>query len=264
MIDQLRNEIALMTHQDKKQHRVRELLQIIVLSILSKQSFFQDHAFVGGTALRICHGLERYSEDLDFSVLKKDTWRTADALLKELRLLWFEVEWSPKEWIVSGGMIKFLGISHELWISGHPEQKIQIQREIDTNAPSWASTEIHVINDMRLFSLKAHTLPCLMAGKVHALLERGFVKWRDWFDLVRYLSKWVQIDMTYARSALEQTNYNWPMTSWQDIAITLQEKLHILTKKQLLTDVWVFLQDQSHRELLDPALIQWLLNKSIQ
>lgn len=263
MIDQLRNILDRVSQQDHKKHRLREVLQIIVLSLLSKQGFFQDHAFVWGTALRICHWLERFSEDLDFSVMHTGAVRSTETLLRELRLLWFEMERSPKTWVVTGGMLKFVWLSHILWFSWHPDQKVQIQCEIDTQAPAWASTETHVINDVRLFSLKAHTLPCLMAGKVHALLERGFVKGRDRYDLVWYLSKGVPIDLLYAQSALQQTGYKWPMWSWDEIAQTLVSKLWSLTHEQLLTDVWPFLQDISHRELLRPALIHSLLEKSL-
>ena len=48
---------------------LKEIIQEIVLSGLSRGNFFNEGAFYGGTALRIFYNLDRFSEDLDFALI---------------------------------------------------------------------------------------------------------------------------------------------------------------------------------------------------
>ena len=57
---------------DKTYEALREILQEIVLLGLSRAGFFEHALFYGGTALRILYGLDRFSEDLDFSLITPD------------------------------------------------------------------------------------------------------------------------------------------------------------------------------------------------
>ena len=57
------------TSEDYK-NALKEIMQEIALLGLSRQKFFDKAAFYGGTALRIAHGLGRFSEDMDFTLLQ--------------------------------------------------------------------------------------------------------------------------------------------------------------------------------------------------
>ncbi len=55
-----------------RKNAMKEIMQEIVLCGLSRAGFFKKAAFYGGTALRIFYGLDRFSEDLDFSLETAD------------------------------------------------------------------------------------------------------------------------------------------------------------------------------------------------
>jgi len=261
MIDIIHKHIDHLTHQHHKIYRVRELLQLLALSLLGKKWFYNDCCFVWGTALRICYGLERYSEDLDF-FLKQDHQRqddTWDVLLYEFRLLWLDTQITTTSGTIQSCLLKFPKLLYDLWLTGHQHQKIQIKCEVDINPPSWATRETKIVNDYKLFPLDIYTLPSLMSGKIHAILQRWFVKGRDRFDLVWYLSKKTTPNMTLLRQALQQTWYEPPIHTYQHVIDALIVSLDSITTKQLLDDVGVFLEDDHQRALLDTDLIHNLL-----
>jgi len=71
IIQQMINKYNPKTIEDKK-NAIKEVLQEVVLAGLYKTDFFTYAAFYGGTALRIFYGMDRFSEDLDFSLLVSD------------------------------------------------------------------------------------------------------------------------------------------------------------------------------------------------
>jgi predicted nucleotidyltransferase component of viral defense system len=78
-----------------------EILQEIALVGLWRGKFFEQAAFYGGTALRILYGLDRFSEDLDFTLLHPNahfTWsHYAKSLVEELQAYGFNVELIEKK-----------------------------------------------------------------------------------------------------------------------------------------------------------------------
>lgn len=81
---------------EEQKNALKEIVQEVILSALSRSGFFKEAAFYGGTALRIFYGLNRFSEDLDFSLLKKDEnfslERHFSFIQDELRSLGLEFE----------------------------------------------------------------------------------------------------------------------------------------------------------------------------
>ncbi len=130
--------------------KLREILQQTALLGLSRHQFFEHAVFYGGTALRILYGLDRYSEDLDFSLIKPnptfDFTPFLNGMHTELMAMGFELDISVRErssdtgiwsaFLKANTFSLLLSIHEKTKIRGiHPEQKIQIKLEIDTDPP---------------------------------------------------------------------------------------------------------------------------------
>ena len=184
---------------------LREILQEIALLGLWRSRFFEKAAFYGGTALRILYGLDRYSEDLDFSLLKPtaefDLSRYCSALEKEIRSFGFEATVTGKtksaQSTIQSAFLKADTLKHLLVINTTeslirnipPGQVLKIKIEVDTDPPPGFDTETRFLLQPISFSVRAFSLPDMFAGKMHAVLCRGWkgrVKGRDWYDLVWY------------------------------------------------------------------------------
>lgn len=201
---------------------LREILQEIVLLGLYDAGFFKYSAFYGGTALRILHGLPRFSEDLDFSLLKKDEnfdiEPFKEAIIFTLKSFGFEVDIEIKEKnsqiasaFIKGNTIKHLlniNVPNEITDKVHKNQIVKIKLEVDTNPPLEFQTQNIIRLNPRPFSINAFTLPCLYAGKMHAILCRAWTsrpKGRDWYDLVWYVANDVKLDMVHLKARLKQS-----------------------------------------------------------
>lgn len=192
---------------------MREYLQFYILKIMHDEGVFRDTAFLGGTALRILHGLPRYSEDLDFSSAGKPACDFTALMKKtkeELSLAGYKVEiFADKENAVNSAFIKFGELMYEAGISPLKNQKFSIKIEIDTNPPEGASLQTGIVNKYFPISFLSYDLQSLFAGKFHALLSRKYAKGRDFFDLGWYLSKWKDIfpNFVLLQNALKQSRW---------------------------------------------------------
>ena len=202
--------------------KLREVLQQTALLGLARHHFFQHAAFYGGTALRILHGLDRYSEDLDFSLLRSDPdfdfTPFLHGMYQELVAMGFELEidlrkknvdtgiWSA---FLKGNTLSMLLSFHEKTkIKGiHPEQKIQIKLEIDTDPPPLhLHTENKLVINPVPFYVSTYALADLFAGKMHAALCRnwkGRIKGRDWYDVIWYIQKEIPVNLSSSQRTHE-------------------------------------------------------------
>lgn len=234
-----------------KLNLMREYLQFYILKIMHDEGVFRDTAFLGGTALRILHGLPRYSEDLDFSTAGKPGYTFAALMKKvkeELSLAGYRVETrEDKEKTVNSAFIKFEGLMHEAGVSPLKSQKLSIKIEIDTNPPKGENLQTSIINKYFPISFLSYDLPSLFAGKFHALLSRRYTKGRDFFDLGWYLSKWKEITPNFVllENALKQTGWenNFPAKdTWK---VFLREVVEKTDWKIVRQDAERFLEDAS-------------------
>ena len=186
---------------------LREIMQEIALAGLQRSGFFEKAAFYGGTALRIFYGLDRYSEDLDFSLLETGSGflldKYLDAILAEFNALGMQVSVREKQKTIQNNIesafLKSETIWKELVLEGVVpqnglEQKanIRIKLEVDTEPPLGFETEEKLLLRPFSFYVKCFTISNLFAGKMHALLFRKWknnVKWRDWYDMEWYIKK---------------------------------------------------------------------------
>ncbi|MFZ4099714.1 MAG: nucleotidyl transferase AbiEii/AbiGii toxin family protein [Chlamydiia bacterium] len=211
--DRLRNYSA--SSKADEFNALKEIYQEIALSGLARTDFFKSAAFQGGTALRICHQLRRFSEDLDFVLLapcESFSWlHFLQAIESEFNS--FGVALQTKERAEAKGAVKSAILKHDSFVRilelkydrlPSDEQKISIKLEIDTNPPEGSSFETTYLVYPYPFSILVQDLPSLFASKCHALLCRKYEKGRDWFDFLWYISKGVPVNYSLLRSALQQ------------------------------------------------------------
>lgn len=207
---------------------LREVLQEIALLGLWRAKFFEEAAFYGGTALRILHGLDRFSEDLDFSLLRPDAaydlTRYSRALETELGAFGFDVEVIPKD-KVKGTVIRSAFLKADTLrqlvevragdavLAGIPKGKVvKIKLEVDTMPAPGFDTEAKFLLNPIPFSVRAYSLPDLFAGKMHALLCRRWktrVKGRDWYDFVWFAANHPELHLAHLRERMVQSGH-WP------------------------------------------------------
>ncbi len=205
---------------------LREILQEIALLGFWRSKFFEHGAFYGGSALRILHGLDRYSEDLDFSLLKPDDSfdfsRFLKPLQKELEAFGFEISIEKKEKKVKShiesAFLKTNTFTQMLFISSDksivkgidPKQLLKIKLEVDTMPPLGFETEIKYLIHPISFPVKVFTLPNLFAGKMHAILCRKWekrIKGRDWYDLVWYIKNHPELNIHHLELRMKDSGH---------------------------------------------------------
>lgn len=203
---------------------LREILQEIALLGLWRSKFFEKAAFYGGTALRILHGLDRFSEDLDFSLLvptpEFDLSIYSDALQKELAAFGFDIQVKNRRKAPQGAIrstflkantIKQLVViktAEELVRKLHREQTLKIKIEVDTDPPTGSNTETRFLLQPIPFAVRVYSLPDLFAGKMHAILCRRWKnrsKGRDWYDLVWYAANYPLLNLAHLEQRMRQS-----------------------------------------------------------
>lgn len=170
---------------------LREYLQYKILEIIFESPYANELCFLGGTCLRIVHGNQRFSEDLDFdnfSLSEENFEKVAEIIEKELTREGYETELKT---IMKGAWhchIKFPGLLFERGLSGHKEEKILIQLDTEPQLFNF-EPERFVLNRFEVFTTILTTpLPLLMAQKLYAIINRDRNKGRDFFDLVFLMS----------------------------------------------------------------------------
>ncbi len=205
-------------------HAVREVVQEIALLGFWRSGFFEQAAFYGGTALRIFHGLNRFSEDLVFSLIsEQSTYRLEPALSSvktELAAWGLSFEAEPKSagertgiesaFLKGNTRINLLniGLPDERHRQFPHNQKITIKLELDTTPPPFAATEIKTHLLPTPFQVRLYDLPSLFAGKLHALLFRDWksrVKGRDFYDFVWYISRNVPVNLQHLEARISHS-----------------------------------------------------------
>jgi len=204
-------------------HAIREVVQEIALLGFWRSGFFEHAAFYGGTALRIFHGLNRFSEDLDFSLISGQSplrLNTAFSSVETELAAWgfsFEAESksSGERTGIESAFLKgntrvnllSIGVPGEYQRYFSHNQKITIKLELDITPPPFASTEVKTRLLPAPFQVRLYDLPSLFAGKLHAVLFRDWksrVKGRDFYDFVWYISRDVPVNLPHLEARIMQ------------------------------------------------------------
>ena len=195
---------------------LKEIAQEITLAALARADFFKYAQFLGGTCLRILHGLPRFSEDLDFSLKASDpnfNWSAYERELKEgFDGFGLNAELKDRSKAESAAKKAFLKEDSfgQVITLRYPRtradiQKIVIKLEVDTHPPDGSILKSQYVDFPYPYSVVCPDLPSLFAGKCHALLCRSFVKGRDWFDFIWYVTNGIEINYEFLANALDQT-----------------------------------------------------------
>lgn len=259
LIQKRLDKYAARTKQDEE-NALKEITQEICLYALSKSGFFDHALFQGGTCLRIVHQLDRFSEDLDFTLRKPGTIDLAPYLEKTstfMKAYGFDMEVGGEDKADKFVQTRFLkddSIKRIVTLKHLRDQrkKINIKVELDTNPPLHAGEEMKFVDFPTDYSILCHDVPTLMSGKIHALLCRQYVKGRDWYDFAWYISQREEPNYTFLQAALFQ------MGPWQGeklevnrewLKTQLAEKINTLDWKKVVTDVIAFLQPEKVSEV---------------
>ena len=243
---------------------LREVMQEIALLGLWRSKFFERAAFYGGTALRVLYGLDRFSEDLDFSLLEKsdsfDLAAYSDALKRELDSFGFAVEIEsrakPAGAAIQSAFLKAdtrtqmitVEFDRGLVQQVPRNQVLKIKLEIDTDPPPGFSTETRYLLRPVPFAVRTFSLPDLFAGKMHAVLCREWksrFKGRDWHDLVWFAAYHPELRLSHLEQRMRQTGH-WtgptPLTA-AEFRVLLTRRIDSVDIDQIRREVEPFVKD---------------------
>lgn len=244
----------------------REYLQARILGSLQRSGAMIPLAFQGGTALRFLYSIHRYSEDLDFALERPgrgyDFKKYLESVRVDLRQEGYAVEVRVKDQrTVHGAFVRFPGLLYELGISPNPNEILAVKVEVDTAPPEGAILETTVVRRHLTLRLQHHDRSSLLAGKLHAILQRTYAKGRDLYDLVWYLSDpaWPSPNVILLNNALRQTG--WPGSPLTDETWRSQvrERLRTVDWEKIVADVRPFLEFPAEVDLLTPETVFRLL-----
>ena len=242
IFEQMIEQHTIASDNDRK-NALYEVMQQVVLSGLYRGGFFKEAAFYGGTCLRIFHGLRRYSEDMDFSLLEKNPNFTLEtyfpAIIEEARLLGRTVTITKKDKRTFGKVESaFLKDNTDVYnLTFQTEKTLKIKIEVDVNPPLEFSTEQKLLMQPFSFTTRCFTLPDLYAGKMHALTFRAWknrIKGRDWYDFEWYVRNRVALDFDHLRVRTKEFN---------DIDLTKELFLELLKERISKADIDVVKAD---------------------
>ena len=229
---------------------VYEVSQQIVLAGLADGGFFDKAAFYGGTCLRIFHGLNRFSEDMDFTLLKTeepfDFGQYFQPVIDQFALVGRNVEIRKKDRKGFGKVESaFLKDNTDVYdISFQTEKSIKVKIEVDTDPPLMFATEQKVLLQPKSFMTRCVTLPDLFAGKMHALVYRAWksrVKGRDWYDFEWHVRNGVPLDWNHLRERIRQ--FNGQELTREQFGAALRERLGGTDMSRVKEDVLPFLDN---------------------
>lgn len=215
----------------------REYLQARILDSLQRSGAMIPLAFHGGTALRFLYSINRYSEDLDFALeqapAQYDFRGYLRAIQSEFLAENYQVEVKVNDQkTVHSAFVRFIGLLHELQLSPHRDEILAVKIEVDTKPPAGATLAIAVVRRHLPLRLQHHDRATLLAGKLHAVLQRAYSKGRDLYDLFWYLSDpaWPAPNINMLNHALQQSN-------WKGEALT-SENWRRITRRQIERLEW--------------------------
>lgn len=255
--------------EDKK-NAIKEIVQEVVLCGLSRGGFFKEAAFYGGTALRIFYGLDRFSEDLDFSLITQnpdfDLTKYFSYIENETKSLGLNFSVTEKEKSIDSNVksaflkgntkehiLSFYEESDDAKIINR-EEVIKIKFEVDVNPPIGATYETKFGLLPSPYQVRLYDMSSLFAGKIHACLCRNWksrVKGRDFYDYVFFLSMGAKVNLVNLKAKLVQSKF-----ITEDYALTVEKLKELLNERfsnmdfeQAREDVLPFVKDKSKLDL---------------
>lgn len=256
---------------------MKEIIQEIALCGISRSGFFNIGAFYGGTALRIFYDLPRFSEDMDFSLLSPDETfsikKFLPAIEQELSAMGLEMSAEEKNksrlspiksaFIKGNTQVQIISIAGNLpelqEINKHEVLKIKL--EVDTNPPAGAGYEVKYNFQPAPAMVRLYDMPSLFAGKVHAVLCRGWqnrIKGRDLYDFIWYIANKTPINLLHLQKRLEQSN-KWDkeeILTLEAVKQMLNERFAAMDFQEAKKDIIPFIKNPSEAEFWSAEMFQ--------
>lgn len=267
---------------DEYTHALREILQEVALLGLWRSRFFEHAAFYGGTALRVLYGMNRFSEDMDFSLIEPDDSFSlgsfGNSLTREIESFGFNVSFEEKERRSSGAIdsaflkantfreLMVIEASDEVLRTVHQHKRLKIKIEVDVDPPGGFETESKYLLHPIPFSVRVYSLPDLFAGKLHAVLCRKWkrrVKGRDWYDLVWYAANHPYVRLSHLESRMRQSGdyeAGEPL-SLQGLENMLNNAITELDVDNALTEVAPFVRDRRDLDIWSHDFFRDLISR---
>lgn len=259
---------------------LREIMQEITLAALSRTNFFEKAAFYGGTALRIFYGLDRFSEDLDFSLLEAKSDFSIEpyfnTILDEFKSLGLTVsireKKKKKHTAIDSAFLKAEIIWQEIVLEDiikatgvRSNKTLKIKIEVDRQPPLGFNTEEKLLVRPFSFYVRCFTKSSLFAGKLHALLFRKWknrVKGRDWYDLEWYIKKGIPLDVNHFLARANDTDdWHESSISGNQIKDLLNSKIDSVKFDNIRQDVGRFIKNDEVLKIWSPEYFKDLVNK---
>jgi len=235
----------------------REYLQARILGSLQRLGAMIPLAFHGGTALRFLYASARYSEDLDFALERAASRYDLRSYLRAIQAEFaaegyiVELKVSDRK-VVHSAFVRFTGLPHELGLSPHRSEVLSVRIEVDTNPPPGAVLATTVVRRHITLQLQHHDQASLLAGKLHAILQRPYLKGRDLYDLLWYLSDptWPSPNLILLNNALQQTGWTGQRVTEENWRGIVRGRLEGVAWHRAVADVSPFLDPSASPNIL--------------
>lgn len=255
IFEQMLSQYQIVAEKDRR-NAIYEVMQQITLAGLYRGSFFNKAAFYGGTCLRIFHKLDRFSEDMDFSLLAPDESFKLEAyfpsITEEFTTLGREIIITQKDKSkFSKVESAFLKDNTEVFnVSFQTEKSFKIKIEVDIQPPLKFQTEQKLLIRPYSFMTRCFTLPDLYAGKMHALVFRTWktrVKGRDWYDFEWYVRNGIPLDFNHLQERIRE--FNGKNINKEEFLQLLNERLATTDINMVKSDVEPFIKNSQSLEI---------------
>ncbi len=255
---------------EEYENALKEIIQHLALLGLWRAKFYEHAAFYGGTCLRIIYGVDRFSEDVDFSLIERDDNFNMNPYLSAIKSelegfgFHFSVESKEKKGLspVKSAFVKGNTVSNLMIIEADQEildgfarnKKVKIKIEVDTDPPPKASFDVKTLLVPIPFQVRLFSPPDLFAGKLHAILCRQWksrIKGRDYYDLLWFLGQKIPCRLSHLKERMMQTKHLKPGTNLDKYRLIqlLRERLEAVDFDKAKKDVRPFLRDIQSLEL---------------
>lgn len=224
ILNQMLEKYEIKNIQDET-NAMKEIIQEIVICGLSRGGFFDEAAFYGGTALRIFYGLNRFSEDLDFALLKPnknfDLTKYFSYIEKEVQAYGLNLKVKTKEKTKDSNILSaflkgdtkehiLIFFSNNNIQNNNSMKDIKIKFEVDINPPAGAKYEFKYKLLPSPHQVRLYDEASLFAGKIHAILCRNWnyrTKGRDLYDYIFYLARDISVNLDLVKEKLMDSNF---------------------------------------------------------
>jgi hypothetical protein len=266
--ERLKDLVQASSDTTEARNRIREHLQAEILASLQRSGAMVPLAFQGGTALRFLYSIRRFSEDLDFALERPESGYDFRKLLKAAQSdlvqegYAVDVKVSDQR-VVHNAFLRFPGLLFDLGLSSHANEVFSIKLEVDTRPPAGAVLGTTLVRRHQTLRLQHHDPASLLAGKLHAILQRPYPKGRDIYDLIWYLSDpdWPLPNLVLLNNALQQTGWSHGALTLETWREAVRERLEELDWTRILADVRPFLESPADVSLLSRESLDLVLKR---